>query len=76
MRRGQDRREPRTELRDGPSIRGETSKGDKEGAASEVRGKPEENALWKPSKEHISKREEWPTVSNAADRTSKERPGN
>lgn len=57
MRRGQDRREPRTELRDSPSIRGETSKGDKEGAASEVRGKPEENALWKPNKEHYFQEE-------------------
>ena len=70
--RGQDRREPRTELWDSPSIREETSKGDKEGAASKVRGEPEKRALWKASKEQISKRKEWPIVSNAVDMTRME----
>lgn len=51
-------------------------KEDEEGAASEVRGKPGESAVWKPSEECISKRKEWPTVSNATDRSSKKSPEN
>lgn len=52
------------------------NKEDEEGAASEVRGKPGESAVWKPSEECISKRKAWPTVSNATDRSSKKSPGN
>lgn len=51
-------------------------KEDKEGAASAIRGKPGESAVWKPSEECISKREEWPTVCNATNRSSKKSPGN
>lgn len=54
------------------------NKGDKEQAASEVRDKPGERVIWKPSEDCIYFQEKGTAknVSNATDRSGKKRPRN